>query len=81
MAVATKQYLKNSEWAYKRLQGFEKHHKMRALWSSDYPVILVLHFLHYLEDVVVLQVPVEQGLNCHIHEMHATHLASRSCKV
>jgi hypothetical protein len=76
-----KQYLKNSEWAYKSLQGFEKHHKMRALWSFDCLGILVLHFPHYLEDVVIPQVPVEQGLHRHIHEMHATRLASHSCKV
>jgi hypothetical protein len=76
-----KQYLKNSEWAHKPLQGSEKYHKMRALWSSDCLGILVLHFPHYLEDVAILQVPVEQGLHRHIQEMHATRMASRSCKV
>jgi hypothetical protein len=54
-----KQYLKNSEWAHKPLQGSEKHHKMRVLWSSNCPGILVLHFPHYLEDVAIPQVPVE----------------------
>ena len=58
-AIAAQQYLKNFEWAYKLLQGSEKYYKMRALWSFDYPGILVLHFLHYLEDVAILQVPVE----------------------
>jgi hypothetical protein len=76
-----KQYLKNSEWAHKPLQGSEKHHKMRALWSSNCPGILVLYFPYYLEDVEISQVPVEQGLYRHIHKMHATRLASRSCKV
>jgi hypothetical protein len=51
--------MKNSEWAHKPLQGSEKHYKMRALWSSDCPGILVLHFPHYLEDVVIPQVPME----------------------
>jgi hypothetical protein len=78
MVVAAKQYLKNSEWAHKWLQGSEKHYKMRALWSSDCPGILVLYFPHYLEDVAIPQVQVEQGLNRHIHEMHATRLASCS---
>jgi hypothetical protein len=59
MAVAAKQYLKNSKWAHKQLQGSKKHHKMRALWSSDYPGILVLHFPHYLEDAAIPQVQVE----------------------
>jgi hypothetical protein len=76
-AVVAKQYLKNSEWAHKPLQGSEKHHKMRALWSSDCPGILILH----LEDVAIPQVSVEQGLHHHIHEIHAIRLASRSCKV
>jgi hypothetical protein len=48
-----KQYLKNSEWDHKPLQGSKKHHKMRALYSCDCPSILVLHFLHYLEDVAI----------------------------
>jgi hypothetical protein len=61
MDVATKQYLKNSEWAHKRLQGSEKHHKMHALWSSDCPGILVLHFPHYLEDAAIPQVQFEAG--------------------
>jgi hypothetical protein len=58
-AIAAKQYLRNSEWAHKPLQGSEKHHKMRALWNSDCPGILVLHFPHYLEDVAIPQVPME----------------------
>jgi hypothetical protein len=81
MAIVAKQFLKNSEWVHKLLQGSEKHHKMHALWSFDYPGILVLHFPHYLEDVAIPQVQVEQGLNHHIHEMYATRLASCSCKV
>jgi hypothetical protein len=81
MAIVAKQYLKNSDWAHKRLQGFEKHHKMCALWSSNCLGILVLLFPHYLEDVAILEVQVEQGLNRHIHEMHATRLASCSCKI
>jgi hypothetical protein len=32
---------------------------MHALWSSDCPGILVLHFPHYLEDAAILQVQVE----------------------
>jgi hypothetical protein len=80
-AVAAKKYMKNSKWAHKPLQGSKKYHKMCALWSSDCPGILVLHFPYYLEDVAIPQVPVEQGLHRHIHEMHTIRLASRSCKV
>jgi hypothetical protein len=54
-----KQYLKNSEWVHKPLQGSEKYHKMRALWSSNCLGILVLHFPYYLEDVAIPQVLVE----------------------
>jgi hypothetical protein len=43
MAVAAKQYLKNSKWAHKQLQGSKKHH----------------NFPHYLEDAAIPQVQVE----------------------
>jgi hypothetical protein len=81
MDIAIKQYLKNFEWAHKQLQGSKKHHKMHTLWSPNCPGILVLHFPHYLEDVAILLVPVEHGPRHHIQEMHATRMASCSCKV